>query len=360
MSNVAAGKDTDDEGEKLNDVEKALGKLDIKLRDSIGEWRNFEEVLDEIAGKWQDFSEVQRSQIATALAGTRQQETFRALMNNYDQVKTLAGVAADSIGTASKRMETYTESVEAKTNQLKATWEEFVMSLNQSESYKNFLDLCMFILKHFSEMTAVVIAFIAAWKFDTISKKTSALMTLLTNFKGDLFLVKEAFLGAKVSGESFSNTLVGLAGKEKAAAIQTKLLKVELLALLAILMIVYEWQRKANEEMVKQNKQTTEEVGAINEQRKSLSQLIADYQEAYTTTDNLTERKSKLQEIEKQLVDLYGSEADGVNLVSGAYEDQIEVLRQLEKQSIHNQATKLRENKNNTDKALNLAPRKKN
>lgn len=71
MSNVAAGKDTDDEGEKLNDVEKVLSKLDIKLRDSIGEWRNFEDVLDEVADKWENFTEVQRSQIATAIAGKR-------------------------------------------------------------------------------------------------------------------------------------------------------------------------------------------------------------------------------------------------------------------------------------------------
>ena len=48
MSNVAAGKDTDDEGEALNDVEKVLNKLDIKLRDSVGEWRNFEDVLEKL------------------------------------------------------------------------------------------------------------------------------------------------------------------------------------------------------------------------------------------------------------------------------------------------------------------------
>ena len=71
MSNVAAGKDTDDEGESLNDVEKTLNKLDIKLRDSVGEWRSFEKVLDEIAEKWKNgtFNDVEKSQIATAIAG---------------------------------------------------------------------------------------------------------------------------------------------------------------------------------------------------------------------------------------------------------------------------------------------------
>lgn len=69
MSNVAAGKDTDDEGEKLNNVEKVLNKLGIKLRDSTKQWRSFEAVLDEVANKWKDFADTERSQIATAIAG---------------------------------------------------------------------------------------------------------------------------------------------------------------------------------------------------------------------------------------------------------------------------------------------------
>ena len=121
MSNVAAGKDTDDEGESLNDVEKTLTKLDIKLRDSVGQWRSFEEVLDEVAEKWNNgvFNDVEKSQVATAIAGVRQQENFRALMNNWDEVQRLTNVAADSTGSASQKMETYLDSVEAKTNELK-------------------------------------------------------------------------------------------------------------------------------------------------------------------------------------------------------------------------------------------------
>ena len=170
MSNVAAGKDTDDEGEALNDVEKVLNKLDIKLRDSVGEWRNFEDVLDEVADKWKNFAEVERSQIATAIAGTRQQETFRALMNNYDEVIKLTDVAANSSGAAAKKMEIYLDSVEAKTNELKATWEEFVMSLNQSESYKDFLDLCIWLLNNLPTIIGLISSLIIVIKGATILK----------------------------------------------------------------------------------------------------------------------------------------------------------------------------------------------
>ena len=120
--------------------------MGISLRSTIGEWRSFEDVLDEVAKKWKKFSDVQKSQISTAIAGTRQQELFRSLMNNYDQVSDLVKVAADSTGSATKRMEIYLDSVEAKTNQLKATWEEFIMDLGQSEEYKKLLDVLIWML----------------------------------------------------------------------------------------------------------------------------------------------------------------------------------------------------------------------
>lgn len=107
MSNVAAGKDIDDTGESLNDVEESLEKVGIRLRDSQDEWRNFEEVIDEVAGRWDDFTSTQQSQVATAIAGTRQQENFRALMNNWSQVEQLVGVAETSTGSASQKMEIY-------------------------------------------------------------------------------------------------------------------------------------------------------------------------------------------------------------------------------------------------------------
>lgn len=82
MSNVAAGKDIDDAGESLNDVETTLNKMNISLRDSQYEWRSFEEVLDEVASKWDSFNNTQQSQIATAIAGRRMLPCARTHLKN--------------------------------------------------------------------------------------------------------------------------------------------------------------------------------------------------------------------------------------------------------------------------------------
>lgn len=82
MSNVAAGKDIDDEGESLNDVEESLNKVGIALRTSQDEWRNFEDVIDDVAKKWKSFTSTEQSQVATAIAGRRKLPCARTQLKN--------------------------------------------------------------------------------------------------------------------------------------------------------------------------------------------------------------------------------------------------------------------------------------
>lgn len=70
MGNVKAGKFIDDEtGESLNDVEAVLGNIGISLRDADGDFRNFADVLSEVAGEWENYDKVTQHAIATAFAG---------------------------------------------------------------------------------------------------------------------------------------------------------------------------------------------------------------------------------------------------------------------------------------------------
>jgi TP901 family phage tail tape measure protein len=56
-------------GEDLSNVETVLRGEGISLRDNVNEFRNFGEVLDEVAGRWTSFSEVSQRAIASAFAG---------------------------------------------------------------------------------------------------------------------------------------------------------------------------------------------------------------------------------------------------------------------------------------------------
>lgn len=349
MSNVAAGKDTDDEGEALNDVEKVLNKLDIKLRDSVGEWRNFEDVLDEVADKWKNFAEVERSQIATAIAGTRQQETFRALMNNYDEVIKLTDVAANSSGAAAKKMEIYLDSVEAKTNELKATWEEFVMSLNQSESYKDFLDLCIWLLNNLPTIIGLLTAFLMIFKGGAIFSGTGGLLkSLIGDFKTFILLVKEA----KVAGTGFSGTMsaIGktLVGLKGSAAIAAGAIGI-VIAALTIGITAYQKYKQAQLDSVSETKKQVDE---IENERNSLDNVRKEYNDIINSSMTLSEKKSKLQQVQNTLNESYVDEKKQIDLVNGSYREQLQILSDIERSKVFEEADKYNQGKDNREKTL--------
>ena len=69
--NVKIGQFVDDNGEDLSEVETILGSLDIKLRNTNQEFRDFETVIEEVASAWDGYSSVQQAAIAKAFSGTR-------------------------------------------------------------------------------------------------------------------------------------------------------------------------------------------------------------------------------------------------------------------------------------------------
>lgn len=84
MADIKSGKleliDEDGTTETLSDVETVLDNLGIKLRESNNEFRNFGDVLDEVAAGWDNYSSVQQAAVSKAFAGTRQGEKFKVLI----------------------------------------------------------------------------------------------------------------------------------------------------------------------------------------------------------------------------------------------------------------------------------------
>lgn len=134
MGNIKAGRLIDPEtSEDLSDVEATLSGAGLALRSADDEFRNFGTVLDETASKWDSFSNVQQRAIATAFAGTMQQERFLVLMENYGTAMEYMDIAADSAGTASEKYEAYLDSIEAKSQAFQAQFQKFSASIVNSD-----------------------------------------------------------------------------------------------------------------------------------------------------------------------------------------------------------------------------------
>ena len=87
----------------VNDVEKVLSKVGIRLRDTNQDFRDAQDVLDDIAEKWETFTDLEKNSVATAAAGTRQRENFISLMSNYDKALALENSALNSKGKAMQK-----------------------------------------------------------------------------------------------------------------------------------------------------------------------------------------------------------------------------------------------------------------
>ena len=117
MGNIklARLKDYDNNGEDLSNVETVLRGVGITLRDSTNSFRDFDEVLDETASNWSNYSEVQQRAIASAFAGTHHMNEFIVLMENYDKALQYTETSLNSSGEAMEKFSAYEKSVEAHT-----------------------------------------------------------------------------------------------------------------------------------------------------------------------------------------------------------------------------------------------------
>lgn len=148
MQTIKMGKFFEDETQSLSDVEKALAQpgIEIALRKSNREFRDMQDVINDIGERWETFDPIQQSIIAGAIAGTRQIEKFRTIMNNFPEIQRALNIEIESGGLALSRYEIYLQSVEASSNRLRSNWEELVMTILNSD-----------ILNFFNNWTAAIL-----------------------------------------------------------------------------------------------------------------------------------------------------------------------------------------------------------
>ncbi len=142
MNQIRAGKFVDEEtGEALNDVEKVLNKLNISMRDTNGQFKDSEIIIDDVASKWKTFDKNTQKAVATAMAGTYQYNKMIALFDNYGKTLELTEIAQNSQDVAITKFEnSYINSLEAKTNALKSAVDSLVTTTIPDELIGGVLD----------------------------------------------------------------------------------------------------------------------------------------------------------------------------------------------------------------------------
>ena len=126
--------ETLEEGMDVNRVETALENVGVKLRDTNGQFRNLEDVLTELGGKWNELNINQQANVAIALAGTRQQSRLIAMMQDFDRTLELVDISTNSYSATMAQHMEYMESMKAATDGLKTSYEGLVKKLVPSDA----------------------------------------------------------------------------------------------------------------------------------------------------------------------------------------------------------------------------------
>lgn len=140
MQDIKAGK-IDEDGLGLNNVESALTRVNIALRDTPTSFRDMSSVLEDVAAKWSTLNEVEQANISKAIAGVRQQNLFMVLMQNMSKALEYQTEQYNASGTALNRYGIYLDSIEAKQQIFKATLESIYMDADFQDIIKQVIDL---------------------------------------------------------------------------------------------------------------------------------------------------------------------------------------------------------------------------
>ena len=177
---VGDSEDIDDANSSINDTEKVLGAIGIKIRSSSSDMRDFDDVMDELADKWVTLTDVEKNAVSTALAGVRQRNIFGIYMENYDTYKQAISEAEKAEGTAARKMQAYNESVAYSINQLSAAWEGFTQKLEASGAVKFFFNSLTAIIENLDHILQHLIPVIATFNADKIVSLAKFLSPLAT------------------------------------------------------------------------------------------------------------------------------------------------------------------------------------
>ena len=132
IQDLELGKTLDD-GTTLGKYSQALDAVGVSIKDSNGELRDMDAILDDVGDKWQTLNKDEQVALAQAVGGVRQYAQFIALMDNWDFMKENLETAKNATGELQNQADIFAESWEAARKNVKASAEGIYDSLINDE-----------------------------------------------------------------------------------------------------------------------------------------------------------------------------------------------------------------------------------
>lgn len=369
---------------KLREQVKLLtaGKVDIMLDDK--NFKSTYDILGEISKVWNNINDIDQANLLELLGGKRNANVLSSILTNFEDAEAVIKTIAGDTGSAMKEQEKWLDSIEGKTQQLKASAQGLAVDLIDTDSVKFALSVITKLIDGldslaknkgialglagivgahhiFVNLESTTIALSNGWKMlSSVAKGLSEAFPVVSswakkignNFKEVSAKTEEAatqtytYIGAQEAETtstyaSSSATETDTAKKESnavatnAAAAASKTLAITLGTLTAVLsagMLIWgiwnssvQKHRQAAEDAARNYEETAKSIEDYTEKIKEARHEL-DTSDSQATR---LEKTEELRDIEEQLVDSYGKQASGIDLVNGKLDEELNKLKSI-------------------------------
>ena len=207
---MAMGETTDELGSSTAIMrDRLLALTGVDINDANGKLRSTYDILSDLAKAWDAVAEAgNTAAVATLMAGTRQQNAFYSIMQNWQDAESIVANAEDGYNNLGRAQAEYIDSVAGKLEQLKAGWEEFSTAILDSELIKGAITFLSGIVSALSwiaklgdgliiTIPMITLALVALWAILIKIKTTAVFGTITTALKGLLAIFPAIILSLK-------------------------------------------------------------------------------------------------------------------------------------------------------------------
>lgn len=287
-----------------------------------GQLRDTFDILEELASKWDGLTKNAQTYLLTTLAGKNRADVLASIMQNWEGVESAMESALDSTGSALEEQEAYLESIEGKQEALNNAWQELSDATIDSDFIKFLVD--------------------AAKTITEVATKMGGLHNVLLLVIGTMGAIKGIkFFNSIAQGTTVivksTSAVKAYAAANSSATVAVTRLKASISALslvLSAVTFIYSAISSAisayNEAVQEKIDKAKEDIETAQTTISTLKTLREEYASLSALEDKSVSATNRLINIKKELIKLYGSEAEALDLVNGNYEEQIRKMQELE------------------------------
>lgn len=179
-----AGESTDGMASSVSELRSEIlaltgNRVDV-MADSTG-FKSTYQILKELAGVWNDLTDVSQANILEMIGGKRNSNVVAALLENFEIVEDVIQSAGDAEGSALAENEKYLESIQGHISEFKAEFQELSTNIVDSDIVKMVVDLGTAFLSLGNSLSEVnmllpsITAAVVAYKtYTTVKNETQA------------------------------------------------------------------------------------------------------------------------------------------------------------------------------------------